>query len=350
MTNSRYFDATRVASYNGIFTHVISNRNYGKTWGFKKRAWVRALKRGKKTIWVRRFKKEVKEAAPTFYASADLLTFIKTLIPYDSETKKGNFKQNGNTFYVKRGRHWTWFLKIVALSDANALRSADDVNCDTIIFDEYTTTPEKYARYRGNEVNDFCDMFFSAKRNHKVRCFFLGNNENVANPYLTYFGIKPLPMTFEGLRTYRHGSIVIQKINNKPVIENKYDKGVQDLFSGTVYGDYIYADKYRTGGNLKCCKTPHDVTLYAQIAYNSVPLAIKTDGCRFYCCSAIDKTQPVYCGGDTNVNIYPRSYVLVKRNRVLFNAFISAIADNRVKYENHAAYEAMIQFRKWLAV
>ena len=54
-------DGLHALSYNGIITEIISNRNYGKTWTFKKRAFRRALKKGKKTIWLRVFKKEVKE-------------------------------------------------------------------------------------------------------------------------------------------------------------------------------------------------------------------------------------------------------------------------------------------------
>ena len=48
-----------------------------------------------------------------------------------------------------------------ALTDADAVRSADDVDVDTLIFDEFTKTPNKYKRYRGNMVNDFIDILFS---------------------------------------------------------------------------------------------------------------------------------------------------------------------------------------------
>ena len=71
----KYFDAGPTASYNGVFTFFLSNRNYGKTWGFQRRQAQRALKHGKKCIWVRRFKKEAKEAAAKLYKSSDLLAF-----------------------------------------------------------------------------------------------------------------------------------------------------------------------------------------------------------------------------------------------------------------------------------
>ena len=97
--SSNYYHSGKIASYNAIFNFIISNRNFGKTWGAKKRAVKRAIKKGKKTIWIRTFKKEVKECIATFFKSRDLCEFCD-LIWYDKETKKGNLKQIGNTFYM----------------------------------------------------------------------------------------------------------------------------------------------------------------------------------------------------------------------------------------------------------
>ena len=130
-------DGLLVLSYGAIISAVLSNRNYGKTWAFKKRAFKRAMKHGKKTIWLRIFKSEAKEAASTFYTSADLQRYCGISV-YDKETNKnGNFKQNGNTFFYrpKPSMRWQWFLKIFALSQAGALRTADDVKTDPIVLD-----------------------------------------------------------------------------------------------------------------------------------------------------------------------------------------------------------------------
>ena len=80
-------DGLRVLSFNAIITAILSNRNYGKTWTFKRRAFRRALKHGKKTIWLRMFKKEVKEALDTFYKSKDLQKYCGLTI-YDKDTNK----------------------------------------------------------------------------------------------------------------------------------------------------------------------------------------------------------------------------------------------------------------------
>lgn len=344
--NQEYFHAGKILSYGAIFNHIESNRNYGKTWGFKKRAWKRAKKHGKKTLWIRRFKKEVKECTATFYNSIDLLKFIGDIELYDSKTKTGNCKQVGRTFYILRNGKWEWFLKIAALSDSNALRSADDVNCDTIIYDEYTTTPDKYRRYRGNEVTDFIDLFFSAKREHEVRCFFLGNKESYNNPYFTYFGIPFIPKEFEGIKRFKGGSIAVQRINNKPRSKNMYDSKVEKLFQNTSYGNYIYKDEYKTASGLKTRKPPIDASEYIQLNWHGNEIRITILNGWFYVSSKIDKMRRVYT--DTPLHKYKHELLLVKRHKRCFNALIDALSDSRVYYDSHSVYENVFSFFQWL--
>ena len=350
MTNKKlrpHYDGLKVLSYNGIFTMVISNRNYGKTWCFKRRTFVRGIKHGKKTIWLRTFKKEVKQAINTFYTSADLQKFCG-IIPYDPKTKTGNMKQIGNTFYCKRGKKWVWFLKIFAVSDANGCRSADDVDTDTIVYDEFTTTGQCFKRYRGNIVDDFIDIYFSMKREHEVKCIFLGNKENVLNPFLTYFGVKPLPSTFEGIKTYRDGSLVIEQINNKPIEKSTYDKKLKALLQGTSYGMYIYDDAYKGTKNFKHCKPPANANEYIQLDINNFTLKIWVANGLFYVTSKIDVNRRVFTL--SILNKYKNENLLLKRQKRNFIAFENAIADNRVAYENQVVFEAIQPFYKWLSI
>ena len=343
----KHYNGLRVLSYNGIYTMIISNRNYGKTWNFKKRAFKRGLKYGKKTLWLRTFKKEVKEAKSSFYTSADLQKFCG-IIPYNPETKTGNFKQVGNTFYVKRGKQWVWFLKICALSDANGVRSADDVDTDTIVYDEFTTTARRFKRYNGNLVDDFIDIFFSMKREHEVRCFMLGNKENVLNPFLTYFNVKPLPSTFEGIRQYRQGSLIIEQINNKPAEQTNYDRKLKALLQGTPYGNYIYEDAYKGEKHFKKCRPPADAIEYIQLCIDGFEIKIWTSNGLYYVTSKIDKNRRVFTL--EVLHKYNSEFLLIKRQKSNFIAFVNAIADGRVAYENQIVYEAIQPIYKWLSI
>lgn len=345
--SNKYYNGFDITSRGAIFNFINSNRNFGKTWCFKKRAFKRALKRGKKTIWVRRFKKEVKEAAAKFFTSADLQKYCG-IEWYDPETKQGNCKQIGNTFYVKRRGRWEWFLQIVALTDAGNMRGVDDVNLDTIVFDEYRTTPERYARYHGNEVTDFIDIFFSAKREHQIRCFFLGNKESTIDPYFTYFNIPPFPDTFEGIRTFKNGSICVQFINNKQNTQSaEYAQKVENLLRGTSYGSYIYESTTKTKKAVRIKKCPLGASYYVQLYIRGQYLRILLyDGC-FYVCKGADNSKPIYCDVEYNA---PRHLLLTKRLKRYFIALENALTDGRVYYANNAVYEQVLPFFKWLGI
>ena len=344
----KYYINLFILTFNAIFHFIVSNRNYGKTWSFKIRAWRRAYKRGKKTLWVRRFRKEQRSASATFYSSADLQKQLKGFEEYNPGTKKGNFKQLGHTLYIKRNGKWDWFIKIVCLSDSNAMRSADDVNCDTIVFDEFTTTPERYKRYRGNEVTDFIDAFFSAKREHKIQAFFLGNKESVTNPYFDYFGITPLPDSFEGIRRYRKGSIIVHQINNVASKEGDYNNKVYELFKGTSYGAYIYENETKNKQKVKLGKAPKDNYLYCQIVFNHKPLRILSSGNMYYIDDKLDNTQNIFSLPLTNN--YTREHTLIRAYKKNFTALVNAIADNHVRYNSYATHEACTDFFKRLSI
>lgn len=346
-------DGLRVLSYNGIITAILTNRNYGKTWTFKKRAFKRALKHGKKTLWLRLFKKEVKEATATFFNSKDLQNYCGLSIYDKDNNKEGNLKQVGSTFYYRKkvnGKwtRWNWFLKLYALSDADAVRSADDVDVDTIVFDEFTKTPNKYKRYFGNMVTDFIDILFSSKREHQVRCIMLGNKESVSNPFFVYFGIKALPASYEGIKTYRKGSFVVQQINNKEETQSNYGTKLNELLKGTAYGNYIYNDAYKLANGFKPRKTPSNANLYVQLYLNNQALKISVLNGFYYVNMKVDNNKRIYC--DMLPHKFKNELLLVKKQKRYFVALINALADNRVYYDNEATYEAIQPFYNWLSI
>lgn len=346
-------DGIKALSFNALFNFIVSNRTYGKTWTFKRRSFVRAMKHGKRTIWLRLFKNEARECINSMYTSKDLQKYCG-IDPYDKESNpKGNFKQIGNTFYYrpKPKMKWRWFLKVYALSDVGKLRSVDDVDTDTIVFDEFTKPYSTYKHYKGGSnqiVNDFIDIYFSIKREHKVRCVLIGNKESVNNPFYTYFGIPPLPSSYEGFKRFREGSILVQQINN-PVIETEeYDRKVHALLEGTQYGNFIYNSDYKANTGMKPKKTPCDAVLYTQLIMNGVQLKIASKEGIFYVSNRIDNTRHVYC--DVLQNKYVNERLLVNRYKKYFIGLINALADNRVRYESVGLYEAIQPFYQWLNV
>ena len=334
-----YFSFLIIASFGAIFNFILTNRNFGKTWALQISTWHRALRKGKKAIVIRRFEKEADEMAKKLFKSSDLVKKLKNFHPYDPKTKKGNFKQIGKTFYIKRFGRWEWFLQICKLSDQNSLRSADDVMCDRVFFDEFTTTTAKYALYKGNEANDLMDIFFSVKREHKVRFFFFGNREYIENPYFDYFGIRPPERSYEGVRRYRGGSIAVMVINNQPKERNEYDKKVRSLLQGTAYGDYIYENAYKEGNVFKRSKTPPGATKIYSVCVQSKPLTLSIHGGKVYVKQGVNKSDRIF--SDEITGKYRNEMQLVRKDKNRFLFLERAVRANNLYYENESAYAAL---------
>lgn len=347
-----YYNALLVLSYNAVLTIIRTTRNTGKTWAFEIRAWRRAIKHGKRTLWLRTFKKEVRQAIKKLYHSKDLQKKCG-IIPYNAKNNAknntGNFKREGNAFYYRKNNKSLWrvFMEVFAVSDANALRSADDVDTDTIVYDEADSTIDKQHRYHGNIVTDFIDAFISTKREHKVRCILLCNKESIRNPFIVYFNLPPLPMSFEGIRQYKGGSIVIEQRNTKPKDDTEYDNKVNKMLEGTAYGNYLKG-AYKNSVAIRKRKAPLQAYLYVQLDISGYKINISVLDGNYYVSNHIDSMRRVCVLKP--LNKYKNELLLIKRFKNNFINLMNALADNRVYYDNEVTYEAIQPFYEWLGI
>ena len=293
MQHTEFYEAFNILSRNAIINEILTNRNCGKTWLFKKRACKRAFKHGKKTIRLRTFENETKECIKSFFSSSDLREFCGIEL-YNSETKKGNVKRIGNTFYYKKNKTWEWFIKIFSVGDVGDIRSSDDVKIDTLVYDECLLTEKRERRYVGNRIDDFCDIFFTLKRYHKLSVFLLGNREIYINPFHTYFKIPQIDLSKEQIRTFKNGSFAIQIINNEQPNKSDYDKKLRSLFNDTSYGNYIYEDETKNETKVKIGKPSSNANLYIQLSINGQELTILNDNGFFYVKDGIVNTKRVF--------------------------------------------------------
>ena len=204
------------------FNFVEAPRDVGKTFTAKFWGTKRFLKCGKKFIWVRRTDEETKTSKEKFFKKSLLK---KLRLTADDVKIKGNYG------YSKRGRKWVDFVEFCSLSTASTQRSVDDDAYDLMFVDEAFATPAKVNAFRGDEVREFVDIYFSKKRDHKMTVFLLGNKETVNNPYYTYYGTTPPQNVFAGVRMFRNGTIAVWTITDF-VKAKDHDKLV-DLLIGT---------------------------------------------------------------------------------------------------------------------
>lgn len=350
-----YINITRdvLTNSESIFYFIKTVRDVGKTWGAKKYIWKRAIKRGRKAIVIRRTKVEAEKMAETFYASVDMQKFCGYEL-YNPQTKKGNLRREGKTFYVKRNGKWEWFLKITNLSQFRSLRSADDPKCNTIILEEYAVTEAEYRRYSGNEVENFIDIVYSVARQHPIRCIFLGNKESLYDPYLDYFGIKPMPAAYQGIVKYKDKTITCYYRNSKAEIKDKkgayFHRRLETLLSGTAYGRFIEGE-YKNNVKLKLAAIPEKAEGYLQLKWRDKLFRICTFNGNFYINDKPDITLLLLTDKITNSHKYKMQWQLFKReHRHIADELIYAYLQNKIYYSSEIVYHNLQPFLKWLGV
>lgn len=357
MAKIDYFNGLKILSHNGVFNFVDTVRNIGKSFGFKYRAIKRAYKKGKATYWVRRYKKETKKTKQKFF-NDKLLKQLGMSVFNKRDNPNGELKREGNRIYVKnRVGQWVIAVEFISLGESADYRSADDCAFDTIVFDEYTTTPARYTYYKGDEVEDFMDLLVSLKREERMTVVFLGNKETIYNKYKRFFGILPLPLSYEGFKHYRKHSIVIQQSNIVVNAKKAYNEKFCNALRGTRYASYLMEGTTRTAKKIQYSAL--DVSkskLYGQFNFNGEAFAIycistfdsryNSTITRYIVTTKINMSKSVYT--NLNISIYPRQHGLINAHKRELYGVTNAIVDNRLYFESDGAHEVSQAFFRWL--
>ena len=114
-SNSKYWDIDRTLTHNALFYVIVGNRSGGKSFGCKKRAIKNFITKGEQFMYVRRYEKDLKDSAPTFFDD-----IIKTNQFPDYE-----FKVDGDKFYCR--------LKVDP--DAKVSWTKDDISLTVVASD-----------------------------------------------------------------------------------------------------------------------------------------------------------------------------------------------------------------------
>ena len=333
-------------SYNAILNFIIDNRDSGKSTQFKKRALMRAIKHGTMCVWVRRYKEEIGPCKSEFLNDK----FFKVLeIDYKGKFKRDDFYIKGNYAYYKKKR----FVYFINVGKCKSDKGIDAENIDTIVFDEFMTDEKKYNFYRGNEVHDFFTIFFTKKRTHadgresQIYIYMLGNRDSFTNPYYTYFNLPYLELNFEGIKTYRNGSIAIMQLNT-PVLKNKtaYDKKLNALFKDTPFDKYLNGETL-ANENIKFYARPKNAQIYAQFDFGyNITVAVEKG--KYYVFTGLDKKRFVFTKKPNDK--YKKNYVLKRGDNSLFNGIKRAYQLNNIRYDNAMSHDTFMKVLEYISM
>ena len=324
----------KLLSYGAILNFIIDNRNTGKTTQFKKRALIRAINNHTMCVWCRRFENEIK-ACKNEFLNNKFFAVLKA--DYGDRFKKEDFKIKGSYAYYKD----IPFVYFLNLQKATSDKGIDAENIDTIVYDEFMAEDMRYNYYHGNEVHDFFKIFFTKKRTHAdgteshVYIFMLGNRDSFTNPYYTYFGLPSLELSFEGIKTFRNGSIAVLQLNSEPIKDtSKYGKKLKSLLDGTPLDSYLHGNVLNNV-SMTFTDAPKNAIFYAQFdcGYN---ISFLSQNGKIYAISRIEKNKIVFT--DKPKDKYKRVYVVNRSKKQIFAYLEYCYKRNLIKYQSQRVY------------
>ena len=165
-----YYNYDKIRSYNALMNIIMTNRGFGKTYGFKDMAIKNFLKNGKQFMYVSRYKTDIsKEKIAMFFAD------IQEKYP------SHNFQIKGKNAYCD-GKLMGHF---VALSTSLNLKSVPFPDVTLICYDEFVIGGGS-QQYIKSDVTIFAEFLSTViRKRYDCRVFLLANNISMVNPYFT---------------------------------------------------------------------------------------------------------------------------------------------------------------------
>ena len=240
---SLFYDYNWILSKNRLFSWVMGLRGGGKTYGATKLAIDNFLKKGEKTIWVRRYGVEMDGQFFT-----EFFTDMYDLYPdYEFQIRRiGNGNANA---YIREKREdgkgeWREFMFFMALSLALKHKSTN-LNEYTMIFCDEWVIDEKASNL--SYINGWDEPFIFyefvesvIRLRDNVRIIFASNALTSINPYFSDWGIE-VPSDAEWVMT---DDVCVHNYTNTLYKEKKLETRWGRFLDGTRYGAYNMDNEY----------------------------------------------------------------------------------------------------------
>lgn len=330
-----YYNYDKIRSYNALMNIIMTNRGFGKTYGFKDIAIKNFLKNGKQFMYVRRYKTDIsKEKIGMFFAD------IQEKYP------SHNFQIKGKNAYCD-GKLMGHF---VALSTSLNLKSVPFPDVTLICYDEFVIGGGSQQYIKG-EVTIFAELMSTViRKRNDCRVFLLANNISMVNPYFSYFDVRPKPN--ERFTMAQDGELVVEIGTNNEFIEEMKQTKFGVLFKNTHYSDYAIDNKSLLDTDTFIEVFPlKECIPVCSITYDDKKVQIwlhKKDGI-YYCNGKIIETTVNF--SLTSNDHTEKSYLKTKlTNYPFFNNCIKAFQVGQVRFSNQTIKHTMYDVFRILGV
>lgn len=238
----KFFDLNSRLSFNANYYFFMGGRGIGKTFSVKEKAIKDFKRKGKETVYCRRYEKDFNERMYNKFFDEDL----KAKFPDDElEVKKGVGRINGKPF-----------IHMMALSTADAQKGlASFDNVGTVIYDEFAIKRDSFKRYLPDEAGDLEDVLETVFRLREGIVICLANNTSLINPLFDFYKIH-FPSDTPP-QVYRRGNIYAELIESSEEFQKaKNEHWRAKAIEGTAYYDYAFKNTaYEDSSANICAKT-----------------------------------------------------------------------------------------------
>lgn len=333
MNSNIFYDYERVLSYSAFLNVIIGERGVGKTYGFKKYAIKRFLKKGKQFVYIRRYETDLIESV----GSSDDMKFFEQVIKEFPEHK---FKITK----TKKVRKLYIDDKIcgyaIPLSAADSLKSSTYDMVDTICYDEFMLKEGSTQHYLRNEPEAILDLIETVGRLKDVKVFLLGNAISSTATIMSYFNLT-LPYNSD-IKLFKGGLILVNYIKNEKYREVKKATKFGKLIEGTRYSKYAIDNEFLTDSK-SFIRKKGESRFYFIFTLNNKEYGVWRDKDDFiYISDDIDPNCPLKFA--LNIDDHDESTIYLKvRNNPYFNTIIMHYRIAKLCFESQAIKNTVME-------
>lgn len=358
---SNYYNTKQIDGTLADYRVILGERSNGKSYAMKLKALETYKKNGGRTVWLRRYekdilKKNVYDMFSALYDNGEIERIFK------NEWENVVYKNHG--FYLCRfdesEQKWVDdiqpFLKMVAISDSEHERDKEFVNLNMIVFDEFVTR----TGYLFGEFVRFVNILSTyIRERNNVPVYMLANTVSKSCPYFEEMGLYRIYTQKQGtIDTYElnreiNGEIVKTTIAVE-IVANKGSKKSDKYFA--FDNPHL---KMITSGTWELDIYPHlpfDYEKYDVMGIFCVVVQDKTLQCDCICndCGKFiyvhEKTTPIR---DKTLTYGVKMPVTKTSHRTIFKpitqfqkAIVNCIKTERIYYQNNSIGELFNDYIK----
>ncbi len=226
-----YYDFRAIEEKNPSIAILLGARGLGKTNYYKRKAIYNFLNTGKKTIFMKRFKKEVKEFRDKF---------LNDIYKADERLKKVKIVLKGNHIYVEGKQA----IEFISLSQSIQLTGVSYEDVTLLVFDEFLTLGQTIRGIKEETLFlHFLETCFRDREDFKI--VMLSNAVSTTSNYFTELGFnKPINPSLKYQSPPHTKDIIVEVYDDINFKQHKEDSKLYKLFSRSQYKKFAIENEF----------------------------------------------------------------------------------------------------------